>query len=155
MGFKDYSKYKDGVYISVDIDSFSTENINKYIEDNLKDVEHNTSLHCTLIYSKKPLNRDVKNEEYEAIGTFKKFSLLGPNSDVLVIELDCDKLTQRNKELVEEYDFVSDFGEYKPHITLAYKIPKDFDIDNLPVIDFKINFINEHTEPLDIKWSNK
>lgn len=154
MGFKEFNKYRDGVYVSVGVDAFTQENIKKYMKENLEGIQQNDSLHCTLIYSQKPLDREVDNEKYETFGTFKSFSLFGDNKDVLVVELVCEKLVERNKELVDKYKFISDFSEYKPHLTLAYKVPEDFDVCSLPEIDFKINFINEHTEPLDNNWTN-
>lgn len=154
MGFKNFSKFKDGIYISVDVDGFTQENLNQYMKENLKGIQKSKSLHCTLIFSQKPLKEEVETEEYSTSGTFKYFSLFGPEKDVLVIELDCEKLIERNKELVEKYGFISDFDEYKPHLTLAYNVPKDFDINTLPGIDFKINFHNEHVEPLKLDWKD-
>lgn len=155
MDFKNFKKYEDGVYISVNLSPSSTVELNAYMQENLSTFKINKSLHCTLIYSQKPLKNEVQIEEYDAFGTFKGFSLFGPDKNILVLELDCDTLVERNKELVQKYNFISDFDEYKPHVTLAYEITKDFNLDVLPEIGFEVQFCCETIEPLDKTWSSK
>jgi len=124
MGFKEFNennvKYPGGVYISVDLTPDSIARINQYINAYLPDLEKNSSLHCTLIYSAVPSNDEPKMEEYKASGKFHQFNLFGPNNDTLVAEIKCPKLTQRNQKLVREHGYKSDYGTYRSHVTFGY-----------------------------------
>jgi len=147
--------YPKGVYISVSLSDISKQYIEEYCNKYLssyKNTEINHDLHCTIIYSKKEQKEEVNTKEYKYLANFSKFSKFGENKDILVMELDCDMLIERNKELVNEYGFVSDFEEYKPHITIAYKT--DVDINYLPPFDKIIELENEKVEELDEDWAS-
>jgi hypothetical protein len=141
-----------GVYISVIPDEITSEKIREYQEKYLKGKDVNTELHCTLIYSKKPHVDDIEPEEYTAVGTFQEFNLFGEDKNTLVIEINSQDLRRRNAELVEKYGFISDFDEYKSHVTLSYNAD-GIDINSLPPMDFAFSFINETVEPLDENWN--
>ena len=145
--------YKDGVYISVKMTEESSTKILEYLEKYLPDVEHNEEQHCTLIYSKKEQKEEILPEEYTALAMPKQFSKFGENLETLVVEITCDQLVNRNLQLVNEYGFISDFEEYKPHFTLAYNC-KDVDILTLPPLDMAITFNEETVEQLDDNWSS-
>jgi hypothetical protein len=144
--------YPGGVYISVKLSEETEKAVNEYQEKYLKGQKINEELHCTLIYSKKPYVDEIEAMEYTAVGTFKEFNLFGPEEDTLVVEINSQDLTRRNTELVEEYRFISDFGEYKSHVTLSYDI-ENIDLNSLPPMDFAFTFINEAVEPLKLNWN--
>jgi len=146
--------FPGGVYISAIPDEITSEKIKEYQEKYLKgqDIVDIDSLHCTLIYSKKPYVDNIEPEEYTAIGTFQEFNLFGPNKDTLVVEINSQDLRRRNEELVEKYGFISDFDEYKSHVTLSYNAD-GIDINALPPMDFVFTFINETVEQLDLDWN--
>jgi 2'-5' RNA ligase len=146
--------YPKGVYVSVSLSDISKQYIEEYCNKYLSSskTEINYDLHCTIIYSKKEQKEEVKTKEYKYLANFSKFSKFGENKDVLVMELDCDMLIERNKELVDEYGFISDFEEYKPHITIAYK--SDIDVNYLPPFDKIIELENEQVEELDEDWAS-
>ena len=146
--------FPDGVYVSVRPSEETTIAIQEYQNKYLKGQEINQDLHCTIIYSQKPQKEDVQAQEYKAVGTFKEFNLFGPDNSVLVVEINSIDLLRRNKKLVREYGFISDFDEYKSHITLVYDA-KNIDINSLPPMDFAFIFENESVEPLDTNYANK
>jgi len=145
--------YNVGVYISVKITPESKILFDKYVKQYLGDFEPNPEPHLTLIYSKKSFKGIIKNKPYTVSCKFKKFSIFGKTEMALVAELSSDELVKRNSELVKQYGFVSDFDEYKPHLTLVYDIPEDFEIESLPEIDFELSFNNETIEQLDMEWN--
>ncbi len=149
---KNLNKFPGGVYISVKMTSTSYQKLLQYKNAYLPEIKFNEDQHCTLIYSKKPLNISPILPQYSCKVSFKGFSLFGPNKDTLVAEVKSAKLTYRNKKLVQDYGFVSDYSEYKPHFTLGYEA-KDVDLSKLPPIDFPIEFENETVENLDLSWS--
>jgi len=146
--------FPGGVYISVKLSEETTNLVFEYQEKYLKgrDIVDIDSLHCTLIYSKKPHVDNIEPEEYTAIGTFQEFNLFGPNKDTLVAEINSQDLRRRNEELVEKYGFISDFDEYKSHVTLSYNAD-GIDINALPPMDFVFTFTNETVEQLDLDWN--
>lgn len=142
--------FQEGVYISVDMKKESYNKVKSWMEKNIPNAEQNHKQHCTIIYSKGEYEMDVPLESYIAQATFKNFALFGPEKNILVAQIDCPKLTERNKKLTDEFGFVSDFPDYKPHFTLAYDI--DIDISELEDIDFLIFFGNEKLEQLNLDW---
>jgi len=145
--------YPAGVYIAVSPDEVTAKAITEFQEKYLKGQDINEELHCTLIYSKEPYKEEIEPESYNAVGTFKGFNLFGPENDTLVIEVESQDLTNRNAKLVEKYGFISDFDEYRSHITLSYKFTGD--INSLPDIDFMFTLCDEYVEPLDEDWASK
>ena len=147
--------YPGGVYISVKMQLESTIAVSNYMKKYLPNcnVLKPEDMHCTLIYSKKEQKGPVQTKEYEAVATFLHFNKFD-DGNVLVAEIKSDTLVRRNKELTEEYNFVSDFDEYRPHFTLSYEA-KDIDINSLPPMDFAMYFDSESVEELDENWENK
>jgi 2'-5' RNA ligase len=61
------------------------------------------------------------------------------NYDVLKFEAECEELNRINKDLMDNFDYTTDFPDYKPHCTIAYlkpgtgkkyinRIKKDFNV---------------------------
>jgi len=148
--------YENGVYISTSLTIDTEVNLINYIKKHIsiiKNVELNyNSLHNTLIYSKAKLKEKVIVKDYTYIATPLKLSLFGENNDILVLELDSPELIKRNNELVEQYNFISDYDEYKPHITLAYKVELT-NVDSIPLPNFVLFLTNEQVEKLNTNWS--
>lgn len=146
--------YPNGVYIAVRPDESTTIAIKEYQEKFIKQHEINEDLHCTLIYSQKPQIEEVQTESYFATCTFDSFDLFGPKKDTLVLRLNSSELERRNKLLSNKYGFISDYDEYKPHITLAYGVA-NIDLNSLPPIEFMMVLTNEEVGHLDINYTNK
>ena len=69
------------------------------------------------------------------------------------MEIDSPDLEKRNKILTDKYDFISDYNEYKSHITLSYN--STLDINALPPFDFGLEFVDESVEQLEVDWVSK
>ena len=151
MTFKEYLKenYKNGVYISLKLTNKSKVIFNNFLKEHLKNQKTTPDPHCTLIYSKKAFNGLIKTKNNVYKAQFDKFTIFG--DDTLVAKLECPEMLKRNKELTEEYNFISDFDTYQPHITLMYKNGKSVikSLPNLPNLEFD----NEKAEALDLNWS--
>ena len=144
--------HSKGVYVSVKLTEESKKPFNDYLKKNLPDYNHTPDPHLTLIYSKKEFNGEVATKDYIVEAKFKSFSVFGKEEKALVAELTSKELTDRNKELVDEYDFISDFDPYKPHITLAYDVG-DFDVSTLPPINMTFKFDSETSSELNLDWN--
>jgi len=152
---EDIINYPGGVYIAVSPTEETKIAITEYMEKYLQraktlDID---DLHCTLIYSQQEQKEEIKADDYLAPATFKGFNLFGEKEDTLVIELNSKLLIDRNETLVKEYGFISDFDEYKAHMTLAFEA-SDIDLNSLPDIDFALAFENEYIEQLNTDWAN-
>jgi len=148
------SFYPKGVYIDLKLTESSYNELSKYINDissKIQNIKPNTDLHCTLIYSKKEHNEEIKPQEYQCTAIPKTLSLFGENKDTLVLELNSDCLKQRNKYLMDKYNFISDFKEYKPHITLAYEC-SNIDVNGIELPNFIIELENETIQELNENW---
>jgi len=127
----------------------SEEVFKEYCETYLPDLKHTPDPHLTLIYSKKPFDGEIKTEDYIASGIVKGYNVFGQTGErALVAEIGSEDIVERNRVLVEKYGFISDFDEFKPHITLAYDIPEDFDFSDLPEFPEPLYFGNETVEDL-------
>ena len=148
--------FENGVFISLMLSEESKPSFLQFMKDNIPEAEPNPDPHITLIYSKKKFDGDVKIEEYSVEGNVKGFSIFGQRGErILVAEIDSEVIKNRNKNLVSEYGFISDFDEFKPHITLTYKMPEDFDIKTLPDFDTPLVFDRESVKELDLDWLKK
>jgi 2'-5' RNA ligase len=143
--------YPSGVYIATKLSEITETYIKEYCNKYLKNEEINEDLHCTLIYSKKEHKEKIEPEDYKFLANSKEFSIFGDENKVLVMEINCAPLIRRNKELVEKYNFISDFSEYKPHITIAFN-PK-VDLNFLPPFEHSIELEGEYVEELDDSWN--
>ena len=145
--------FSKGVYVSLKLVNGSEDVFKKYIEDNVPELTPSPDPHLTLIYSKQKFDGEVKISDYEVTGEVKGFSIFGQNGDkVLVAEIESNDIKDRNKKLVDDYDFISDFDEYKPHITLAYDVPDDFNISVLPKFPQPLTFGKESASELELNW---
>ena len=145
--------FPNGVYIAVTPDEATINAIKEYQKKYLKQHKINEELHCTLIYSQKPHVDEIESNSYQATATFNQFELFGPKSNILVIELISKELEARNNKLVQEHGFISDYNEYKPHITLAYDV-EGLDLNSLPPIEFSMTLQDEYVEPLNTDLAN-
>ena len=145
MNFKDFLELSEpqysGVYMAMLVDSPELEEYQeKFLKTNLEE-----ELHCTLVYSNTPFIGDIEISRKRIQVFPKKFSLFGPNNDILVLEIESDYLIERNRFLSQTYGFIYNY-KFKPHITLAHNFRSN--IDYLPEINFPIYLDNEYFEEL-------
>lgn len=108
--------------------------------------------HATLIYSKTPFDYASDNEKATyptSDATNKRLEVLGKDDDkVLTLRFDSPTLAKRF-EALKAQGGVSDFPEYKPHITIAKDVPADHDASQHKVFGGIIVFTAESAEPID------
>lgn len=151
MSFKKYlteqkSEYPNGVYMALRLSEKSYNELFEYMETNLKGIDLNPALHCTLIYSAKKQTEKVIVSDSTFLANSDHFDKFD-NETALVLKLKSDGLQKRNEELTKQYGFISDFSEYTPHITLSYDA-KSIDVDSLPLFKGIIELENEYTEDI-------
>lgn len=119
--------------------------------------------HSTLLYSRKPLPNYVPFGDYPVCPTSNtnQFELgifsTASGKNALVLKYDCDFLSGRHKELMDEHGGTWDHPSYIPHITLSYDIG-DFPIRLGPVqflSERKIVICTEYGDDLDPSWSKQ
>lgn len=147
-----------GIYVAV-----------KYTERSLKEMFDKLSkimvipnqipfdkIHSTIIYSKK--YDKLETAEYKVmkpVALAKSFEVWKTQNgkSALVVLLDAPDLSIRHKWLMKNHDLTYDYDEYKPHITLSYDVPDDFDVPKtMPEISLIVD--HEYQEDLIDDWSN-
>lgn len=108
-------------------------------------IEFN-DLHTTLIYSKRG-NALVELSNEPAWAECARFALFGPEQNVLVIELISTDLHNRQQKLMSEGSFISDWPDYKPHVSLSYNYSGELPDSSL-LKDFMLIFEKEEMNPL-------
>jgi 2'-5' RNA ligase len=144
---QEQTSYKNGVYIALNVESKSVQQLTKWYNESVKPVTDkpiNKDLHCTLIYSKKPHNGDIKLSDSKTYGvnavSFDQFG------SYLVLKLNGVQLKRLHNQLMKQYDFVFDYDEYTPHITLCEFLG---DISGLKAPEFTIELKEVVIEDLD------
>jgi len=108
-----------------------------------------SSLHITVLYSRNNCPNLIPHGKFNSLIPIDihKLDLFEPNENnqnMVVLRLKNIQLVNRNIQLMHKYKVVSDFGTYKPHVTLAYKINKNFNLNDLPhVKNIGRLFVNE------------
>lgn len=137
---------KKGTYVGVRVSEKSRSQLidlaKKY---HVPNIIRPKRLHSTIVYSFKHLPDFVKESEVYHEAIVKDFVLFDnpDGSKVLALELESNSLNERNRVLMEEYGDVTDYPQYRLHITLSYEIG-DF---KLPSLEEKISitFDEEYT----------
>lgn len=145
----DEKRITEGTYGAVRFSPETNAKLKKFVEDN-GIPEPNDDLHTTTIYSRKKIS-------FNALGEFKtpikvspksySFDLFGEDKDTLVLKFKSDFLKMR-WQIAMDLGATYDFPEYKPHVSLSYKVPKDFDLSSLPLPDFALEIVEEYTKEL-------
>ena len=148
-------KYKNGVYIEVEVDEITKNNLLLYCNEN--NIPTNEDYHCTLIYSKKPFGGVIEKKDVSGIkGKVKEFVRFdNPDEDIyaLALKLECKELEELHNFYMKKYDFRYDYDEYIAHITLSYKA-KDIDYTTLSIPEFDVGFSKMNIEGLDENWAD-
>ena len=110
---------------------------------NLPHTDFDAHPHCTIIYSRDVI--DAKKIKLPKIKlpimvTNAKLKMFDTPDDgnVLVIEFDCDEAKQCFDYMKREYNIITKYNEYKPHITLQKNITTQY--TSLPKITFDLCF---------------
>lgn len=140
--------YPNWVYIAMHLTKDTEDKIKEYISANIPELKMNEDLHSTLAYSKKKREKMINRGNDRMKWKFKKFSKFWEDENSLVIELDSEDMKNRSKKLASDYELISDYDEYSPHITISYE-GKEIDIESLPACDIDFEFEHEFIEDID------
>jgi hypothetical protein len=149
---EDTSVVEPGLYVAAFFDEETNNNIAEYMRINKIPAPVNTaSLHTTIVYSTVPVpnfepNHSVDIDIDTTHATFECWEMRN-GSRCLVLKYFSPYLQFRFTEAMKN-GAMYDFDEYKPHISLSYEIPEEFDVSLLPKIDFQLKIVGEYSEPL-------
>lgn len=152
--------YTSGAYVSVQVvaDNDGVQEIQHQCRELLNVGLDIYNLHCTLIYSKKPFNKNTKlhiDSKRVFQGKIKEFKVwTDKNKSYFGIILDSDELVAEHKRLMT-YDLIYDYPSFMPHITLEYDTKLTNDMLNsineyFKNKDYVLLLNNEKLEPLKI-----
>lgn len=147
--------FKNGVYIEAEVNEITKQNLLEYC--NKHNIPTNNDYHCTLIYSKKPFKGQIEEVDVSNIKCPVKEFVRFDNPDegifALTLKLDCPAMKEIHQDYMYNYNFIYDYDEYIPHITLSYKA-KNINYKKLPLPDFDIGFLKINIEGLDENWAD-
>jgi len=152
--FQQYSKHKDGTYVSALLDDESKQKLDLFTTQNLglTDKIDPKEYHCTIIYSRTPVpaaeNYEFPTKVYAYATGYELFDTkLGKKC--LVLRLQCPAIHDINTDM-NKTGATSDYPEYKPHITISYDYSGE--VAELPLPQFEICFDQFEVKPLDIDY---
>lgn len=126
---------------------------------NKHNLVNDEPLHCTLLFSRKYLPNFIAEPDltHEAkVVKFEVWPKKDSDENYLVLILSSKSLEGRYDALSKKHGAVSDYDQYKPHITLACEAKqfdaKDYDLNELPKT---IILMNEYKEDLDLRESEQ
>lgn len=147
---------KKGTYVAV---TFSEDTVNK-LEQYCEQLPINcvTSFHTTLVMTRKwcpdllPLQYAGVYADLIGLSIWENHGRLD-----LVLLIDCPYLHTRSAFLYTTNTALPIYSHAIPHITLAYGISPDVNLDDLPGIEStvdKIEIIGEYCEELNLSWAD-
>lgn len=148
-----YSKHKDGTYVSFQMDEQTRALLDRFVEMNLGLAERvsASTYHITVIYSRTPV---PTAEDYSGNSTavaspvaYEVFQTKDAGK-CLVLRINSTEASALNNQLTK-MGATSDYDEYKPHVTLAYNAEMPEDLSVLPLPQFPLVFDRIEVEALD------
>ena len=155
-----FAKHKDGTYVSMDLTQGSRDIMDHFVEMSLGLTERvdKSTYHITVIYSRAPVPTAEQYAGSESASTARVtgYEVFPTKNDgkCLVMRLDFPFANLLNKQLTAE-GAMSDYPEYKPHMTIAYDIKQEIDPHSLPIPQFELNFGPVKVAPLDPEFTPK
>lgn len=155
-----YAKHKDGTYVSIEMSEESRKLLDNFVEMNLglsERVDPKT-YHITVIYSRTPvpsaedLLHMPSQLPVEAIATGYEVFPTKTDGQCLVMRLACPYATRLNSQL-SKVGATSDYTEYKAHVTLAYDMSQQINVDSLPIPQFHLEFDRLNVAALDPQFT--
>lgn len=152
-----------GLYIAVKYNPYSVNKIKQIAENyQVPNIIPLDKFHTTLIYSTKGAENVEVYQDMEYVVLSDKLDIWTSKSGekCLVLLVDCKQLVDRNLELMNKYQFVSDYPEYKPHVTISYSVD-DWDkidemqsyLDNNKIYHMLLTS-GEYMEKLQTEWAS-
>jgi hypothetical protein len=118
-------KGRKGTYVSVIPTGDSIAEIRKFLP-NIPEASEPASFHATVIYSKSILTKDGQDALLKEVDTVFNATAVAvttwvghDDNSYVVLELESPELAELNKKLKTEYGLVTNFDDYRCHVTLA------------------------------------
>jgi len=167
------TRYRDGVFSSVDLDPTGLKKLQKYLKDIGIQMLPLNKAHITVIYSRTRPQEEPKSFKIDGYVTPKSFGFFGKGTAkepyVLVLEVESPELKKAHLKMRKDYRLTPTYPEYKPHLTLTYDINRVLPgIKNLkpsqkqtiinifnkmiPELPQKIKILNHKIEPINLNW---
>ena len=148
ISFKHHQKQQHGTYASLKLSAVSSNSLFDHISS-VNDRVPKGEYHTTICYSRNPVP-EVENIHPNLPITAKAISyeVFPTKNDghVLVLRIQSPEIEQLNQDITD-LGAISDYPEYKAHITLAMDNP---DISQLSLPTFPLVFDTFHVEGLDL-----
>ena len=148
----DTTALEPGLYVAAFFDEESNNKLAEYMRvNNIPEPVNTASLHTTIVYSKVPVpnfepNHSVDIDVDTTHATFECWEMRN-GARCLVLKYFSPYLHFRFQEAMQD-GAMYDFDEYKPHVSLSYEMPADFDVSTLPPLGFPLKIVGEYSEPL-------
>jgi len=138
--------HPDGTYSAAIVTEMSTDKIIEWCKENNIECNTEDKLHCTIVYSKKPVPELMKfnDRDVKLVAAIDGWDLFGDAKDCLVLKIKSTGLNKWNS-LMTGYGAISDYDSYESHVTINSKYSGDIP-SALP--DFKIAFDKIEVNPL-------
>lgn len=145
-----------GLYVAAFFDEETNYRIAEYLRiNNIPMPVTSASLHTTIVYSKVPVTTFEPNHSVDIGVNTKHASFecwdMRNGARCLVLKYFSPYLHMRFEEAMKA-GAMYDFDEYKPHVTLSYSMPEDFDVATLPALGFPLKIVGEYSEPIIQDW---
>jgi hypothetical protein len=141
-----------GLYVAAFFDEETNNNLAEYMRvNNIPSPVNTASLHTTIVYSKVPVpsfepNHSVDIDVDTTHASFECWDMRN-GARCLVLKYFSPYLHLRFQEAMKA-GAMYDFDEYKPHTSLSYEMPEEFDVSTLPPLGFPLKIVGEYSEPI-------
>lgn len=140
-----------GLYLAAFFDDETNEYLERYMEaQGIPNAVPTPSLHTTIVYSRNPIDMEPLHTidviVHRESCSFEVWDT--PSGNTLVLKFFSPYFQIRFNEAMA-MGASYDYDEYKPHISLSYDVGDDFDVTQLPPIDFDIRVVGEYAETVD------
>lgn len=144
--------HTDGTYSSALVSEESKNEIVKWCEDHNIELNTEDKIHCTIIYSEKPVPSlmQYNDIEIDITATVDSWDIFGDDKDCLVLKIKSSDLNKWNK-LMMGAGATSDYDEYLPHLTINSSYSGEIP-DILP--EFTVSFDSIEVTPLETDYYN-
>jgi hypothetical protein len=148
-----YAKHKDGTYVALEMDTHSRALLDHFVEMNLGLTERidPSEYHTTVIYSRTPVpHAETLSTDTSASGHAYGYEVFPTKAagKCLVLRVHLPEAVHLN-EFLNQHGATSDYGQYKPHVTVCYEYTGDDDVSQLPVPPFPFTYDKLTVKPLD------
>lgn len=159
---EDPSESETGTFVGVKFTKKSCDQLIDMMDKmGLKKPTPREDLHCTVMYSPKPIPDFVEDHPKPVTfsppekATIQKFHVFPSQEgeNVLVLFLKSEFLQDRHKEIIDAYGAEYTHDKYLPHVTLMYS-DDDFTLSdwNIEDYDASLEIDNEYNTPIDPEW---